>query len=137
MFPSRRANRTAIVAALAGLVMASATQLQLCAQQTAPAAVENFALPPTEPSTIALPLPEDRGQADLEQMLRRLRTTASVLYIVAHPDDEDGALLTFKQALRNFLAGFADSDIFDTGRHRNALKFGSGLDYRGQRLGQL
>jgi LmbE family N-acetylglucosaminyl deacetylase len=75
--------------------MASATPLQLGAQQTAQAAVENFALPPTEPSAIALPLPEDRGQADLEQMLRRLRTTASVLYIVAHPDDEDGALLTY------------------------------------------
>jgi LmbE family N-acetylglucosaminyl deacetylase len=47
------------------------------------------------PSANALPLPEDRGAADLEQTLKRLRTTASVLMIVAHPDDEDGALLTY------------------------------------------
>lgn len=48
-----------------------------------------------EPTSIALPLPEDRGQNALEQSLRRLRTTASVMMIVAHPDDEDGSLLTY------------------------------------------
>lgn len=42
-----------------------------------------------------MPLPEDRGAAALEQSLRKLHTTASVLVIVAHPDDEDGALLTY------------------------------------------
>jgi LmbE family N-acetylglucosaminyl deacetylase len=40
-------------------------------------------------------LPEDRGQAALEQSLKRLSTTASAMMIVAHPDDEDGALLTY------------------------------------------
>ena len=58
------------------------------AQQLAP-------LPAAEPTSIALPLPEDRGQAALEQMLKRLGTTASVMMIVAHPDDEDSALLTY------------------------------------------
>jgi LmbE family N-acetylglucosaminyl deacetylase len=53
------------------------------------------AVPLAEPSASALPLPEDRGAAALEQALRRLGTTASVLAIVAHPDDEDGALLTY------------------------------------------
>ncbi|MGB0074434.1 MAG: PIG-L family deacetylase, partial [Terracidiphilus sp.] len=48
-----------------------------------------------DPPAGALPLPEDRGAADLEQTLKRLGTTASVLAIVAHPDDEDGALLTY------------------------------------------
>ncbi len=48
-----------------------------------------------EPAVNALPLPEDRGAADLEQTLKRLGTTASVLMIVPHPDDEDGALLTY------------------------------------------
>ena len=43
-------------------------------------------------------LPEDRGAADLEQTLKRLGTTASVLVIVAHPDDEDGALMTYLRA---------------------------------------
>lgn len=51
--------------------------------------------PLPEPTSIAQPLAEDRGSAGLEQACRRLQTTASVLMIVAHPDDEDGALLTY------------------------------------------
>jgi LmbE family N-acetylglucosaminyl deacetylase len=67
------------------------------AAQSAPssAAGELAAVPLPAPTAWALPLPEDRGQADLEQTLKRLNTTASVLYIVAHPDDEDGSLLTY------------------------------------------
>ena len=56
---------------------------------------ELAAVPLPEPTSIALPLPEDRGEAALEQSLKRLDTTASVMMIVAHPDDEDGALLTY------------------------------------------
>jgi LmbE family N-acetylglucosaminyl deacetylase len=52
-------------------------------------------IPLAEASEIALPLPEDRGAAALEQSLKRLGTTASLMIIVAHPDDEDGALLTY------------------------------------------
>ncbi|HEY2861107.1 MAG TPA: PIG-L family deacetylase [Terracidiphilus sp.] len=48
-----------------------------------------------EPTSIVQPLGEDRGQNALEQDLRRLNTTASVMMIVAHPDDEDGPLLTY------------------------------------------
>jgi LmbE family N-acetylglucosaminyl deacetylase len=48
-----------------------------------------------EPTAIALPLAEDRGGAALEQALKRVGTTASLMMIVAHPDDEDGALLTY------------------------------------------
>jgi LmbE family N-acetylglucosaminyl deacetylase len=44
-------------------------------------------------------LPIDGGQGNnalgLQQMLRRLSTRASILNIVAHPDDEDGGMLTF------------------------------------------
>ena len=65
------------------------------AQPPVPAAAAPAQLPSGEPSAIALPLAEDRGAAALEQSLRRLSTTASVLMIVAHPDDEDGALLTY------------------------------------------
>jgi len=43
-----------------------------------------------------LPLPEDRGTAALEQSLKRLGTWASMMDIVAHPDDEDGGLLTYE-----------------------------------------
>ena len=39
-------------------------------------------------------LPEDRGAAGLWRTLLQLRTTASALHITAHPDDEDGAMLT-------------------------------------------
>lgn len=44
----------------------------------------------------ALPLPLDRGAAGTWQMLQRLGTTASALQITAHPDDEDGGMLTFE-----------------------------------------
>ncbi|MDZ7639444.1 MAG: PIG-L family deacetylase [Bryobacterales bacterium] len=39
------------------------------------------------------PLPQDRGSVGLLQQLRKLQTRARVLYIVAHPDDEDGATI--------------------------------------------
>ena len=42
-----------------------------------------------------LPLPADQGAAGLAEMLRRLGTRASLLMIVAHPDDEDGGMLTY------------------------------------------
>jgi LmbE family N-acetylglucosaminyl deacetylase len=39
-------------------------------------------------------LPIDQGTAGVEEMLRRLNTRASLMLIVAHPDDEDGGMLT-------------------------------------------
>jgi LmbE family N-acetylglucosaminyl deacetylase len=44
----------------------------------------------------ALPLPEDRGAAALEQSLKRLNTWASLMIIIAHPDDEDGGMMTYQ-----------------------------------------
>jgi len=75
-----------IVAALASGFVPSAA-----AQQPAPSAQ----LPQSEPQLVAIPMPEDRGEAKLEQTLKQLGTTASMMFIVAHPDDEDGALLTY------------------------------------------
>src|ERR1017187_3516880 len=103
MFLSERVHKTfprfhqaALPVAMAGLVaLAGAVPGWLGAQQQTQTAASHVELPPMEPSAIALPLPEDRGQADLVQTLKRLGTTASVMYIVAHPDDEDGALLTY------------------------------------------
>ena len=40
-------------------------------------------------------LPVDQGTPGLQQMLRRINTRASILNIVAHPDDEDGGMLAF------------------------------------------
>jgi len=41
-------------------------------------------------------LPQDTGKAGLEQMLLRLNTTARLMHTTAHPDDEDGGMLTFE-----------------------------------------
>src|SRR5271168_237305 len=41
-------------------------------------------------------LPQDRGLAGLRLMLRRLGTTARLMQTVAHPDDEDGGMLTLE-----------------------------------------
>jgi LmbE family N-acetylglucosaminyl deacetylase len=54
-------------------------------------------LPTTSAARIeAMPLPENRGAAALYENLKRLDTTASLMMIVAHPDDEDGGMLTYE-----------------------------------------
>jgi LmbE family N-acetylglucosaminyl deacetylase len=92
MFFAERVPRVAASAVLAGLILSGTQPNLLVAQQEGVSVAE---LPPAEPQTAALPLAEDRGQAALEQTLKRLRTTASLMMIVAHPDDEDGALLAY------------------------------------------
>jgi LmbE family N-acetylglucosaminyl deacetylase len=42
------------------------------------------------------PLSVDRGSPALQQSLRKLNTRASLMMIVAHPDDEDGGMLTYE-----------------------------------------
>ena len=42
------------------------------------------------------PLPQDSDIAGLKQMLLRLHTTARLLHTTAHPDDEDGSMLTLE-----------------------------------------
>src|ERR1039458_5199462 len=42
------------------------------------------------------PLPQDTGPAGLQETLLRLRTTARLMQTVAHPDDEDGGMLTLE-----------------------------------------
>ncbi len=39
-------------------------------------------------------LPEDRGTAGLAMSLRQLQTTGRLVYMIAHPDDEDGGTVT-------------------------------------------
>ncbi|MGC9222994.1 MAG: PIG-L family deacetylase [Terracidiphilus sp.] len=93
---SRTLHQAAAFAGLAAFLM-GARPASLRAQQAAQLSpeAELAEVPLPEPSVEALPLAEDRGTADLEQTLKRLGTTASVLVIVAHPDDEDGALMTY------------------------------------------
>src|ERR1051326_4155533 len=42
------------------------------------------------------PLPEDRGALHLYQLLTKLKTTARLMQTTAHPDDEDGGMLTLE-----------------------------------------
>jgi len=42
------------------------------------------------------PLPPDSGKTGLKQMMRRMETTARLMQTVAHPDDEDGGMLTLE-----------------------------------------
>src|SRR5208283_2309009 len=95
LFP-RKMNR-AVSSLLAPSLLMVAGAVPLCAQQPAQPSpdAELAQVPLPEPTANALPLAEDRGAADLEQTLKRLGTTASVLAIVAHPDDEDGAIMTY------------------------------------------
>lgn len=47
------------------------------------------------PDVTAQPIPFDRGAAALWQSLQKLHTRASLLMVTAHPDDEDGGMLTY------------------------------------------
>jgi LmbE family N-acetylglucosaminyl deacetylase len=60
------------------------------AQEPSPRTVS----PNPQPDAIALSY--DRGSSALLQSLRKLQTRASLLMIVAHPDDEDGGMLTYQ-----------------------------------------
>jgi LmbE family N-acetylglucosaminyl deacetylase len=51
--------------------------------------------PASQPSPVDT-LPPDTGAAGLKQMLIRLQTTARLMQTVAHPDDEDGGMLTLE-----------------------------------------
>src|SRR4051812_19009229 len=42
------------------------------------------------------PLPMDTGRPGIEQMLTKLRTTARLMQITAHPDDEDGSMMALE-----------------------------------------
>lgn len=99
----------------------------------------------------APPLPEDRGAAGVWQALKRVNTQARVLYIVAHPDDEDAGTLTLlarghgaRVTLLSLTRGesganLITSDYFDrlgalrTLEHRKAAQH-YGVDLRYSRL---
>ena len=48
------------------------------------------------PDVTAIPPSPDRGAAGLSHWLRALQTRASLLMVTAHPDDEDGGMLTYE-----------------------------------------
>jgi LmbE family N-acetylglucosaminyl deacetylase len=87
-------SQTAVlkVSALSLIIFVSclAQESQRTAQQTPPAAAsENV-------QSYLDPLPQDTGTAGLKQELRRLQNSARLMMVTAHPDDEDGGLLTLE-----------------------------------------
>jgi LmbE family N-acetylglucosaminyl deacetylase len=92
---SARAFRLWLVAAVAAAALLAAAVAGPARGQAPvqlPAAIA--AVPAASPD--AQPLQIDEGAGGLLQTLRKLRTRASVLMIVAHPDDEDSGMLTYE-----------------------------------------
>ena len=60
--------------------------------------IAGFAQSPKTAQSVSYldPLPQDTGAAGLKQELRKLQTTGRLMMVVAHPDDEDGGLLTLE-----------------------------------------
>jgi LmbE family N-acetylglucosaminyl deacetylase len=50
----------------------------------------------TEGARASDPLPQDSGNMGLQLALRRLSTTARLMHTTAHPDDEDGGMMTLE-----------------------------------------
>ena len=51
---------------------------------------------PIKPALDPLPIEVDRGAAGVARWLKALQTRASILMVTAHPDDEDGGMLTYE-----------------------------------------
>lgn len=49
-----------------------------------------------KPLDVPIDIPANRGAAALWQSLKKLHTRASLIMITAHPDDEDGGMLTYE-----------------------------------------
>ena len=80
----------------AWLTAAMAAAVLLAALASGPARGQSPALTArVQPAPDSSPLGIDRGAAGLWQTLLKLRTRASLLMIEAHPDDEDGGMLTY------------------------------------------
>jgi LmbE family N-acetylglucosaminyl deacetylase len=78
------------------LLLAAPVAPRACSQQTGKSLPPslNFASLPYQ--GVPPDLPQDQGSMGLRLMLRRLGTTARLMQTVAHPDDEDGGMLTLE-----------------------------------------
>ena len=56
----------------------------------------NLTAEQVQPSVVVREIPANEGAVALWQSLVKLRTRASLMLIVAHPDDEDGGMLTYE-----------------------------------------
>jgi LmbE family N-acetylglucosaminyl deacetylase len=84
-----------------GLVRTGLTVAILLAILAAPASISVGAQTAEKKAATAVdhyydPLPQETGAAGLQLMLRRLQTTGRLMQVDAHPDDEDGGMLTLE-----------------------------------------
>ncbi len=87
--PPTSCSSTSLLRA-AGVILLAVTQASPVPAQAVPWAT-------TPASAIdSTTLPEDRGAAGLAQTLNKLHTWASLMMIVAHPDDEDGGMMAYE-----------------------------------------
>src|SRR5580698_4823082 len=86
---SRSSKIASILFAVLGIAVPFLAR-SLPAKAQSPNAVSSRPIPAAEP------LAFDRGAAALWQSLQKLHTRASVLMVTAHPDDEDGGMLTYE-----------------------------------------
>ena len=86
-------SRQAAAGALRGAT-AIALAWALAVSTASVAAAETAQTPAGDP--YYAPLPQETGAAGLKLMLRRLQTTGRLMQVTAHPDDEDGGMLTLE-----------------------------------------
>src|ERR1700733_15729843 len=82
-------------AVLVSLAFLLATAPPFAAQITPVNDPANLAGERVSPQDLADTLPLNHGAPALQQLLRKLRTRASFMLIIAHPDDEDDGGLTY------------------------------------------
>jgi LmbE family N-acetylglucosaminyl deacetylase len=70
------------------------------------------------PVSPADPLPEDTGAAGIREMLLRLPTTARLMQTTAHPDDEDGGMLTLESRGKGATVGLLTLNRGEGGQNK-------------------
>ncbi len=93
-FPALRRSSHHPFSILIALLLTSGTVAMAQAPHDAAAHSATQPVPYRRP--LARTLPIDRGSAGLWQSLQKLHTRASLIMVVAHPDDEDGGMLTYE-----------------------------------------
>jgi LmbE family N-acetylglucosaminyl deacetylase len=79
------------------------------------------------PQAPADTLPLNHGAPALQQLLVKLRSRASMLMIVAHPDDEDGGFLTYESRGQGARAGMLTLNRGEGGQNLMSADFGDAL----------
>ncbi|QHN04098.1 PIG-L family deacetylase [Granulicella sp. WH15] len=74
-----------------------------------------------------VPLPINQGAAALEQLLPKLRTRASLMLIVAHPDDEDSGMLTYESRGQGARVGMLTLNRGEGGQNVMSADFNDAL----------